>query len=90
MGKGSGMRLDAYVRVSRIGGRKGEGYISPEVQREAIERRARELGAEVDEVHDDQDYSGGNMERPAFEAALERLRGRADCQAGGPLRSLGR
>jgi hypothetical protein len=23
------MRLDGYIRVSRIGGREGEGYISP-------------------------------------------------------------
>jgi site-specific DNA recombinase len=77
--KGDKLKLDAYLRVSRIGGRRGEGYISPEVQRDAIERRARELGAEVGEIHDDQDYSGGNMQRPAFEAALERLRsGAAD------------
>src|SRR3954464_12760948 len=26
-------RVDGYVRVSRIGGRAGDGYISPEVQR---------------------------------------------------------
>ena len=28
------MRLDGYVRVSRVGGRSGESFISPEVQRE--------------------------------------------------------
>jgi hypothetical protein len=30
--------MDGYVRVSRRMGRKGPGYISPKVQREAIER----------------------------------------------------
>ena len=26
------LRLDGYVRVSRVGGREGEGYISPALQ----------------------------------------------------------
>jgi hypothetical protein len=30
------MRLDGYVRVSRVGGREGESFISPEVQRDRI------------------------------------------------------
>jgi site-specific DNA recombinase len=69
------MKLDGYVRVSRIGGRQGEGYISPDVQREAIDAYARELGAKgIDAWHDDQDYSGGNVERPSFQQMLERLR----------------
>jgi site-specific DNA recombinase len=67
------VKLDGYVRVSRIGGREGEGYISPDVQREAIESYADELGGEVVAWHDDQDFSGGNAERPAFQAVLERL-----------------
>lgn len=69
------MRLDGYIRVSRIGGRQGEGYISPEVQREAIERYADEIGGEIVNWSDDQDYSGGTTERPGFQAALERIRG---------------
>jgi DNA invertase Pin-like site-specific DNA recombinase len=68
------LRLDGYVRVSRIGGREGEGYISPDLQREAIERYARELDGEIVAWHDDQDYSGGNMERPGFQDMLARLR----------------
>lgn len=62
--------------MSRVGGREGEGYISPAVQREAIEAYARELGGAVVAWHDDQDLSGGNVERPGFQAALTRLRGR--------------
>jgi hypothetical protein len=37
------LRLDGYVRGSRIGGTQGEGYISPDDQREAIEAYAKEL-----------------------------------------------
>lgn len=70
------LRLDGYVRVSRVGGRDGEGYISPNVQRDAIKSYARELGGKVVAWHDDQDFSGGNVERPGFQSALERLRQR--------------
>ena len=68
------MKLDGYVRVSRVGGREGEGYIAPDDQRQAIEAYAGELGGEIVAWHDDQDYSGGNTERPGFQAALERIR----------------
>lgn len=67
------LRLDGYIRVSRVGGREGEGYISPDVQREAITAYAAELGGTIAAWHDDQDYSGGNTERPGFQAMLERL-----------------
>jgi len=68
------LRLDGYIRVSRVAGRQGEGYISPAVQREAIESYAQELGGGIVAWHQDEDYSGGNVERPDFQAALERLR----------------
>ena len=61
------LRLDGYVRVSRVGGREGEGYISPTVQRESIEGYARDLEGEIVAWRDDQDYSGGNVERPGFQ-----------------------
>jgi DNA invertase Pin-like site-specific DNA recombinase len=67
------LRLDGYIRVSRIGGREGEGYISPDVQREAIIAYAEELGGTIVCWHDDQDFSGGNIERPGFQAMLARL-----------------
>src|SRR5215207_8594490 len=69
------LRLDGYVRVSRVGGRQGEGYISPAVQRESISSYATELGGDIVAWHDDQDQSGGTVERPAFQHVLERLRG---------------
>jgi len=67
------MRLDGYVRVSRVGGREGEGYISPSVQKDAIKQYAKDLKGKIVEWHDDQDYSGGNIERPGFQRCLERL-----------------
>jgi site-specific DNA recombinase len=67
------LRLDGYIRVSRVGGREGEGYISPDVQREAIEIYAAELDGVIMAWHDDQDFSGGNIERPGFQAMLARL-----------------
>jgi DNA invertase Pin-like site-specific DNA recombinase len=68
------VRLDGYIRVSRVGGREGEGYISPDLQREAIASYAAELGGKIVGWHQDEDYSGGTVERPAFQHVLGRLR----------------
>lgn len=64
-----------YIRVSRIGGRSGEGYISPDEQKVQIERYAEELGLTVppDAWVDDQDRSGGNFDRPGWESIIERI-----------------
>jgi DNA invertase Pin-like site-specific DNA recombinase len=64
--------MDGYVRVSRRLGREGESYISPKVQREAIERWAEYKGVEIAAWHVDEDWSGGTQERPGLEAAIER------------------
>lgn len=66
--------VDGYIRVSRIGGRSGDGYISPDVQRQRIEEYAQLLGVEVAAWHDDQDYSGGNTERPGFQEVMRRIK----------------
>jgi DNA invertase Pin-like site-specific DNA recombinase len=67
------LRLDGYIRVSRIGGREGEGYISPDEQREAIAAYAAQLDGSIVAWHDDQDFSGGNTQRPGFQSMLDRL-----------------
>ena len=61
--------MDGYIRVSRRLGREGPGYISPDVQREAIKRWAAYKDVEVDEWHVDEDWSGGTHERPGLERA---------------------
>lgn len=68
------MELSGYIRVSAVGGREGEAYISPSVQREAIASYAAEIGGEITEWFVDEDYSGGNTDRPGFQAALEKSR----------------
>jgi site-specific DNA recombinase len=67
------MRLDGYIRVSRVGGRSGESFISPEVQREQIARYADSHGHEVVAWHEDLDQSGGTINRPGFQAVLGRI-----------------
>lgn len=73
------MRLEGYLRVSRVNGRAGDSYISLPVQRESIAAYAAEIGGEIVEWHTDEDFSGGTTDRPAFENALARInRGDSD------------
>lgn len=65
--------FDAYVRVSRVGGRSGERFISPEVQLEQIERWAQLRQVAVGERHEDLDRSGGTTDRPGLAAAISRV-----------------
>ena len=64
--------MDGYVRVSRRLGREGPGYISPRVQREAIERWAEYKGVTIAAWHVDEDETGGTQDRPGLVAAVER------------------
>lgn len=66
-------RFDGYIRVSRRMGRKGPGYISPTVQKEAIARWAEYRGVEIAAWHVDEDESGGTQDRPGLRAAIERI-----------------
>jgi DNA invertase Pin-like site-specific DNA recombinase len=65
--------LDIYVRVSRVGGREGESYITEAVQEERCRALASARGLSVGQVFTDRDQSGGKMERPAFAQALARI-----------------
>lgn len=55
--------LDGYVRVSRVGGRSGQRFISPEVQEEQIRAYARARGREVGTVFHELDRSGTTFRR---------------------------
>lgn len=66
--------VDAYVRVSRVGGRSGESFISPDEQRATIDRWASSARVTIAEWHEDLDQSGGTLDRPGFNAALGRCR----------------
>jgi DNA invertase Pin-like site-specific DNA recombinase len=68
------MKLGGYIRVSRVGGREGEGYISPDLQRQAISTYAAEMNGTIARWFTDEDYSGGTLERPGFQSALSEIR----------------
>lgn len=67
------MTLDGYLRVSRVGGRSGDSFISPILQRKQIARWAEAQGHEGVAWHDDLDQSGGTIRRPGFQAMLARI-----------------
>ncbi len=65
--------MDGYIRVSRTMGRKGAGYISPDVQRESIQRWADYNGVRIAAWHEDYDESGGTQNRPGLRACMRRI-----------------
>lgn len=67
------MPFDAYVRVSQVRGRTGASFISPEVQEDQIRRWAQYHDAQIGQVLTDLDQSGGTIDRPGFQQALERI-----------------
>jgi site-specific DNA recombinase len=69
------LNLDAYIRVSQVGGRSGDSFISPTVQRERIESWVRVHGHTLTWHEPELDASGGTMSRPVFERIMERVRG---------------
>jgi site-specific DNA recombinase len=68
------MQLDGYIRVSQTRGREGDSFISPSVQRDAIQRWADARGVSIAAWHEDLDQSGGKLRRPGLDAMLERIR----------------
>ena len=72
------MRTFAYIRVSK----ERDDMISPEIQRDEIDRYCRQKGWEVAEWFQDLDLSGrlGPEDRPALQELLRRAQDR-DCDA---------
>jgi site-specific DNA recombinase len=68
------MRLDEYRRVSQVNGREGEGFQSPELQRNAIAVYARAHRHAVTPNPEELDVSGGKLRRPILDAIMERIR----------------
>jgi DNA invertase Pin-like site-specific DNA recombinase len=63
---------DAYIRVSRVAGRAGDSFISPEVQQERIAAWADGNGVEIVHWWQELDQSGARRDRPMFQEALAR------------------
>jgi site-specific DNA recombinase len=68
------MKLDEYRRVSQVGGREGDRFLSPELQRRAIEDYARLHGHTARPNPEELDVSGGKMRRPILDKIMERIR----------------
>jgi hypothetical protein len=66
--------VDGYIRVSRVGDRSGESYISPDIQRNALEAWAAERGVELVVHEPEENVSGGTMDRPVFNRIMRRIR----------------
>lgn len=72
-------RAIVYTRVSRVGDRSGESYVSPDVQREACEAKAKLAGYDVIEIIHEEDVSGGDADRKGYVRAIEMIEtGRAE------------
>jgi DNA invertase Pin-like site-specific DNA recombinase len=65
--------VDGYVRVSRVGARRGERFISPVVQEELIRAWTSARGMPLLEVFVELDESGRRRDRPLLERALCRV-----------------
>jgi site-specific DNA recombinase len=83
--------LDGYIRVSRVAGREGDSFISPQTQREKIAQWAKLRDVEIAEWHTDLDESGGVLKRPGLDALMARIRsGKTDGVAVAKLDRLSR
>ena len=65
---------DGYIRVSRVGGREGDSFISPDDQRDRISAWAASRGVEIAMFHEDLDETGGVLSRPGLDLMMERVR----------------
>lgn len=66
--------MDQYVRVSRVGRRSGESFISPDLQRDQGAAWAASRSVEIPVIHEDLDQSGGKLARPGLDALMARIR----------------
>lgn len=67
------MRMDGYVRVSRVGGRSGDAFISPGEQKEKVRAWAKAHGHTIAKWHEDLDQPGSKANRPGLIAAMNRI-----------------
>ncbi|HET9198204.1 MAG TPA: recombinase family protein [Solirubrobacterales bacterium] len=68
------MKLDGYIRVSKVGGREGDSFISPEVQEGQIAAWGKLRGVEIVMQKPDLDRSGRVLSRPSLDLIMERIK----------------
>ena len=74
-------RAIGIIRVSQVGGREGERFVSPDEQRERIEAACERDGLALVAMHEELDVSGGRTlaDRPGLSAAVAAIEaGHAD------------
>jgi DNA invertase Pin-like site-specific DNA recombinase len=64
---------DGYGRVSRVGKRQGESYISPKEQEKKDRQWAKERGKKFGVFEIDEDVSGATEKRPGLERLIARV-----------------
>jgi site-specific DNA recombinase len=64
------IKVIGYIRVSRVGGRAGNSFISPDEQKRSIEALAAREDLEVVEWIEELDASGGSDKRPGWNRAI--------------------
>lgn len=67
------MKLDGYIRVSRVGGRSGDAFISPGEQKERVRAWAKSQGHSIAKWHEDLDQPGSKADRPGLNDAMKRI-----------------
>lgn len=67
------MKLDGYIRVSRVAGRSGDAFISPGEQKERVKAWAKSQGHSIVKWHEDLDQPGSKADRPGLNAAMKRI-----------------
>lgn len=67
------MKLDGYIRVSRVAGRSGDSFISPGEQKERVRAWAKSQGHSIAKWHEDLDQPGSKADRPGLNAAMKRI-----------------
>ena len=65
------MKAIGYVRVSRVSKRSGDSFLSPELQRQSIERVCQRRGLELVDVLEELDKSGGDTVALLWNKAIE-------------------
>lgn len=68
------MQVDGYIRVSKVRGRKGPSFISPDQQREQIAMFCKLHEYDLATVHVELDQSGAKQDRPLLTLALDRIK----------------
>jgi DNA invertase Pin-like site-specific DNA recombinase len=65
--------VTGYVRVSRVAGRSGDSFQSPDAQEDAIRAHCKARRLRVVDVVHELDASGGTMRRPKLQALIRRI-----------------